>query len=232
MKPVITKMVDEYVDQTVNMYVPADTDSAHWNLIGLREYLLGFLTTDDDFTYSPEELKTVRREDIHQLLSDRIHKLYDDREKELGEELMRELERVILLRNVDTKWMDHIDAMAELKRGIGMRAYAQRDPVVEYRIEGFAMFDEMIAAIRTDTVRQLLTVRLRRETPMQRVQVAKPTTASVGDGAQEVKKTPIRRKVEVGRNDPCPCGSGKKYKNCCWEKDHQATNPSAPSDGK
>ena len=232
MKPVITKMVDEYVDQTVNMYVPADTDSAHWNLIGLREYLLGFLTTDDDFSYSPEELKAVRREDIHQLLSDRIHKLYDDREKELGEELMRELERVILLRNVDTKWMDHIDAMAELKRGIGMRAYAQRDPVVEYRIEGFAMFDEMIAAIRTDTVRQLLTVRLRRETPMQRVQVAKPTTASVGDGAQEVKKTPVRRKVEVGRNDPCPCGSGKKYKNCCWEKDHQVTNPSAPSDGK
>ncbi len=181
--------------------------------------------------------------------------------------LMRELERVVLLKNVDTKWMDHIDAMEELKRGIRLRAYAQQDPVVEYRLEGFDMFDSMIAAIREDTARMMLTLRLCRfrelppgslspiplmparpaqaraaarpqdaagtggqdsqpQTPVpppaparyiapKREQVAKPTSTSGGsDGSDSAGKT-VRKGKKVGRNDPCPCGAGKKYKKCC-----------------
>ena len=127
---------------------------------------------------------------------------------------MRELERVILLKNVDTEWMDHIDAMEELKKGINLRAYGQKDPVIEYRLEGFNMFDDMIANIRENTARMILTVQIRTKEAPKREQVAKPTgEGAVGDEPQ--KRMPVRKKKKPGRNDPCPCGSGKKYKNCC-----------------
>ena len=131
---------------------------------------------------------------------------------------MRELERVVLLRNVDTKWMDHIDDMEELKKGIYLRSYAQRDPVVEYRLEGFEMFDAMIESIREDTVRMILTVQIRQKEEPKREQVAKPVEPA-GDGTDPASKT-VRKSAsqKVGRNDPCPCGSGKKYKNCCGNK--------------
>ena len=115
---------------------------------------------------------------------------------------------------VDTKWMEHIDAMEELRKGIYLRSYGQRDPVVEYRIEGFNMFDEMVASIREDTSRMLLTMELRTEQPLQREQVAKPTGESGADDGS-VKKQPAKKIAKPGRNDPCPCGSGKKYKKCC-----------------
>ena len=131
---------------------------------------------------------------------------------------MREVERVVLLRNVDQEWMDHIDAMEQLQDGIRLRAYAQQDPVVEYRLEGFDMFDSMIAAIRENTAKMMLTVRLRKkEEAPQREQVAKETgtssAAAAGDGT--VQKQPVKKQKKPGRNDPCPCGSGKKYKKCC-----------------
>ena len=139
----------------------------------------------------------------------------------LGSELMRELERVVLLRTVDSKWMDHIDAMDELKRGIHLRAYGQHDPVVEYRKEGFDMFDQMIASIREDTSRLILTVQIKKNEEIEREQVANPTTAIHGESDGTVKKRPVRKVSKIGRNDPCPCGSGKKYKNCCLGKDGQ-----------
>ena len=120
----------------------------------------------------------------------------------------------MLLRNVDTKWMDHIDAMDELKRGISLQAYAQRDPVVEYRMVGSDMFDEMVQSIKEDTVKMMLTVRVSREAP-RREQVAQPMTASGGSSDGTLKKEPVKVGKKVGRNDPCPCGSGKKYKHCC-----------------
>ena len=147
-------------------------------------------------------------------LISRAKEKYEQREEEIGSELMRELERVVLLRNVDTKWMDHIDAMDELKRGISLQAYAQRDPVVEYRMVGSDMFDEMVQSIKEDTVKMMLTVRVSREAP-RREQVAKPVTASGGSSDGTVKKEPVKVGKKVGRNDPCPCGSGKKYKHCC-----------------
>ena len=141
---------------------------------------------------------------------------YAAKEAEITSDTMREVERVILLRNVDRHWMDHIDAMHELRQGIGLRAFAQHDPVIEYKREGFDMFEEMITAIREDTVRQLYTVRLRnKEDEPKREQVAKPTTESAGD--QTLKKQPVKKAQKVGRNDPCPCGSGKKYKHCCGQ---------------
>ncbi len=135
--------------------------------------------------------------------------------KEFGPQLMGEIERMILLKNVDTKWMSHIDDMEALKQGIGLRGLAQRDPVVEYRMEGFEMFDAMIGSIREDTIKGLLTVRVRVDDEVKREQVAKPLTAKT-DGSE--KPQPVRAQgKKVGRNDPCPCGSGKKYKKCCGQ---------------
>ncbi|MBR5089568.1 MAG: preprotein translocase subunit SecA, partial [Ruminiclostridium sp.] len=144
-------------------------------LTGLREHYAGVLTTPDDLTYTSDELNDVKKSDITETLTERAEAIYAAKEAEYGSEIMRELERVVLLRNVDQKWMDHIDAMDELKRGIYLRSMGQKDPVVEYRFEGFAMFDEMIAAIREDTARAILTARLTqdRRAP-QRVQVMRP----------------------------------------------------------
>ena len=152
-------------------------------------------------------------------LKNKADELYQ-KEQEFTSPIMREVERVVLLRNVDQEWMDHIDAMEQLQDGIRLRAYAHQDPVVEYRLEGFDMFDSMIAAIRENTAKMMLTVRLRKkEEAPQREQVAKETgtssaaTASAGD--KTVQKQPVHKQKKPGRNDPCPCGSGLKYKKCC-----------------
>ena len=160
--------------------------------------------------YTTEELNELDKKDISNFLKERGMLIYKTREADMGAETMREVERVCLLKTVDRHWMDHIDAMEELKRGIYLRSYGQKDPVVEYRFEGFAMFDEMIAAIREETVRMVLTVPVRVQRPPQREQVMKPDAPNAG------AQTPYKNKGEkIGRNDPCPCGSGKKYKNCC-----------------
>ena len=128
------------------------------------------------------------------------------------DDAMREVEKVILLQNVDKKWMDHLEAMDELKEYVGLNSYAQRDPVAMYRIQGADLFDEMVDDIKEDTVRQILSV-VPRSRPIERVQVAKPTSEGFGDGKRIVRKPATAEKI--GRNDPCPCGSGKKYKKCC-----------------
>ncbi len=170
---------------------------------------------EGDLTRLQLEGKTP--EDITDWLRERAIAVYEAKEKALGEPIMRELERVVLLRTVDEKWMDHIDAMHEFRQGIGLRAYAQADPVVEYKREGFAMFDEMIASIRNDTVRMVFIAQVRGQDAPKREAVAKVTAAGVEGGDGTVKKQPMRKTQaqKVGRNDPCPCGSGKKYKKCC-----------------
>ena len=144
-------------------------------------------------------------------VKDKIHEIYTQKEAEIGTENLRELERVIMLKIVDQRWMDHIDNMDELKNGIGLQGYGQKDPVVQYRLLGGEMFDEMNANIKEDTVKMVLTVRPGVST--QREEVAKPISTSHGDGT--VEKKPDRVDKKVGPNDPCPCGSGKKYKKCC-----------------
>ena len=210
LKSEIAKMRAESVEKTADIYLAADEDKENWNLNGLRDYYSGWLLTDGDLRFDKDEFEKLKKEDVVRIIRDRMEERYAAREKEFGEETMRELERVALLRNVDLKWMDHIDDMSDLKQGIYLRGYGQHDPVVEYRIEGFEMFDSMIEAIREDTVKMLLTVRLRAEEP-KREQVAVPMEGS-GDGT--APQRPAAKK-KVGRNDPCPCGSGKKYKHCC-----------------
>ena len=213
----IRGMIKDSIDNAFGTFM-RESISDNWNLTGLRDNYLGWLTNEHDFVYTLDELQELDKEDIHEELINRAMELYDQREAQYGEELMSELERVVLLRMVDEKWMDHIDAMEELRQSIGLRAYGQKDPVVEYRIEGFDMFDEMVVAIREDTVRLVLTVQIKREEEPKREQVAQPTMASHGDDSEE-KKQPVKVGKKPGRNDPCPCGSGKKYKKCCGMND-------------
>ncbi len=209
----IRTMAGELVGEAVDRFLLDEDIKDEWNLDGLRDSFLGWVTTGEDLRYDAEELERITKEEIKEQLRERVRERMEKREKELGPQLMRELERMILLRNVDQKWMDHIDDMEALKQGIGLRGLAQRDPVVEYRMEGFEMFDAMIASIREDTIKMLLTVQVRTGEEVKREQVAKPTTAS-SDGSE--KPQPVRTAgKKVGRNDPCPCGSGKKYKKCC-----------------
>ncbi len=216
----IISMIRESIVNNVNMYLADPHIHDDWNIDGLRDYYRGFLTFDSDFNYTTQQLGDISREEIAEELYERAMTIYKEREEQIGSELMRELERVILLRTVDSKWMDHIDAMEELQKGIHLRAYGQHDPVVEYRTEGFDMFDEMISSIREDTSRLVLTFQINQNEGVQRKEVAKVTGASHG-GDGTVKKKPVRKVQKVGRNDPCPCGSGKKYKNCCLLKEGQ-----------
>ena len=218
LKESILSMMDETVDSAMAMYMPEGVEPDHWNMEGFRNYFIG-LIAGSLLELEDDELKKVDRKELGEQIKEKVHQLYAKREEELGENITRELERVVLLKQVDTKWMDHIDAMDELKKGISLRSYGQKDPVVEYRIEGFDMFDEMIAGIREETVKILLLAPFRKpNAPMpqeapKREQVAQPTATS-SDGT--VTPATIRRQgKKVGRNDPCPCGSGKKYKNCC-----------------
>ena len=205
----IQDMMDKSIEEAVDMYC-SDTVAENWNLDGLRSHFMNLYVMDSDLRYTTDELNSISKKDIVEFLKDRAHLIYKTREADMGSEAMREVERVCLLKTVDRHWMDHIDAMEELKRGIYLRSYGQKDPVVEYRFEGFAMFDEMIAAIREETVRLVLTVPVRVQRPIQREQVMQPDAPNAGS------QTPYKNKGgKVGRNDPCPCGSGKKYKNCC-----------------
>ena len=214
----IRAMVEESIRENAAMYLSGETP-AEWNLSALRGKYYGLLTDDESFQYSEEELATLQPEDITGSLCQKALALYEEKEALFGNDAFREVERVILLRNVDRHWMEHIDAMDELKGYVGLNSYAQRSPISEYRLQGADMFDEMVAAIREDTVRMILSVKPQ-PSPMQRVEVAKVTSAGHGGASGGVKPAPqrpqpVRTEKKVGRNDPCPCGSGKKYKNCC-----------------
>ena len=213
-KDSIINMIKDTITETVNLYLFDDEVHDDWNLQGLRDHFMGMLTTEDDLRYEGDELSEITREEIADTLIQRAMQIYEEREKEFGSETMREIERVVLLRTVDSKWMQHIDDMEELKQGIYLRAYGQKNPVVEYRIEGFDMFDEMIRAIREETSRLVLSVQLKKDEAPQREQVAKPTSENLGASGE--KSTTVTKK-KVGRNEPCPCGSGKKYKRCCGQ---------------
>lgn len=210
LKGYISQMIEDTVKNTINTYLPESHDKKDWNVMGLREYYLCQMLGDD---YIPTENEKIDRKAVSEEMLKRTLAHYEKREQEFGEEFQRELERVILLQVVDKKWIDHIDAMDELKKGISLRSYGQKDPVVEYRIEGFDMFDYMIEDIREETIRLVLTAQIKRnEEEPKREQVAKPIEES-SDGS--MKNQPIRTGEKVGRNDPCPCGSGLKYKKCC-----------------
>ena len=218
----IMSMVDDTIARAVHAAIGEHAVIEPQMVEQARRPFIGVFLRPEDCTFTPEECDDLTAAQLTNVLCDQAHKVYEAKEQALGAPIMRELERVVLLKNVDTKWMDHIDAMTELRNGIGLRAYGQHDPVIEYKREGFDMFDAMIDAIREDTVRMifLAQVRTRGEEP-KREQVAKETAAAgASDGS--VKAEPKRVGKKVGPNDPCPCGSGKKYKKCCYLK---ADNP-------
>ena len=212
----IRKMITDTITEAVDTFLQGDA-SEHWDFAGLREHYKGILTSPEDFDYSEKELKALKKDDVCDMLCERASNLYEEKAELLGEERFRELERAILLQNVDRNWMDHIDAMDDLKDTIRLQSYAQRDPVNEYRILGADMFDAMVDDIRNKTVRMILSITLR--TPdVKRVQLAKPLQEGFeGAVKKQPKRVNITKKAEasVGRNDLCPCGSGKKYKKCC-----------------
>lgn len=250
----VLKMVSDSIDTSIKHYLP-EGPRENWNYQSLIEYYRGWVITDEEkYKLTADELEGMEAEEIGQHIVDDALAIFKANEELLPAETIREMERVYLLKAVDTHWMDHIDAMDQLKSGIRLRSYGQHDPVVEYRLEGFDMFDEMIENIREDTMKMMLIMPKRvyeiqkrqeaieaarkaaekqaaaahqvmlnngeekpKENPVQaalkREQVAKPTQTS-GDGTDTANKT-VRKGKKVGRNDPCPCGSGKKYKKCC-----------------
>ena len=251
----ILKMIDDTIDTSIKHYLP-EGPRENWNVQSLKDYYNGWIIRDEDkYNFDIEDLEDMESDEIKQMLVDDALEIYRENEELLDEVTIREMERVYLLKNVDTHWMDHIDNMEQLKSGIRLRSYGQHDPVVEYRIEGFDMFDEMIENIREDTVKLMLVmpkrvyeIQKRQEAieaarkaaekqaaaahqvilnngekqqqqpnavqaALRREQVAKPTMTS-SDGTDTANKT-VRKGKKIGRNDPCPCGSGKKYKKCC-----------------
>ena len=210
----IVSMIEGSIRAVVAQYTADDEDHTQWNMEGLRSYYAGWLLEPDAWQFTPQQLEDMERDALEQDLIARAAALYEAKEQQYGDTLMREAERVILLGTVDRYWMDHIDNMDELRRGIHLRSIGQYDPVVVYRNEGFEMFEQMVAAIREDTARAMLRLQIRSDEEPKRQQVAKITGTSGGDGSD--KKRPVRNAdKKVGRNDPCPCGSGKKYKQCC-----------------
>ncbi len=209
-KESILKMLGEVTESAILRFT-GETDVADdWNLEGLINYLESLYIPQGALEISRDELEFITKEELKEKALNIGYELYEQREAEFGSDNMRELERVVLLQVVDRKWMDHIDDMDQLRNGINLRAYAQRDPVIEYKFEGFNMFEEMISAIGEDTVRFIYHARI--EAPPEREQVAEPTSA--GLAGENTNKT-VKKAEKIGRNDPCPCGSGKKYKKCC-----------------
>ena len=212
MRDVIYKMITDIVDNTVDMVVGEDTDSEEWDVKELNQLLLPIIPFQK---ITREKVAGLKKNNLKQTLKEEAVKLYEAKEAEFPEpEAIRELERVILLKVIDRKWMDHIDDMEQLRQGISLQAYGQKDPLVEYKMSGYDMFDGMTANIQEDTVKLLLHVKV--EQKVEREQVAKVTGTNKDDS---LAKAPVKRaEAKVYPNSPCPCGSGKKYKQCCGRK--------------
>ena len=207
-KSAVVNMIYECIDEACDRYLGNTDVHDDWNLDGLREYLRGWLVGDSDLHFTTEELGNTSKQEVAESLKEKADKIYDEREAEFGSELMREVERVILLRTVDKHWMEHIDAMDEMRKGIGLVAYGHHDPVQEYRNQGCDRFNAMTESIREETARAILSVRVRKNEEIKREKVAEET----GTGE---KGNTVRGKGAVSKNAPCPCGSGLKYKRCC-----------------
>ncbi|WP_082233367.1 preprotein translocase subunit SecA [Halobacillus massiliensis] len=211
LREIVEQMIKSTVNQTVMAHTQEELDE-DWNLEAIVDYLKANLLEEGDITV--EDLKGKDPEEMEELILQKVKERYDEKEAELSEDQMREFEKVILLRTVDQKWMDHIDQMDQLRQGIHLRAYGQNDPLREYQFEGFNMFEKMVASIDEEVAKYVMKAQIRNN--LQRQEVAKGATAVSGgqESKQPKKKTPFVKKDSVGRNDPCPCGSGKKYKNC------------------
>ena len=211
MRDVILKMVADIVEHAVDMAIAEDSTADTWDLNELNSLLLPIVPLEP-VVLSDQQRQTMKKKELSHMLKEKAVKLYEAKEAEFPEaEQIREIERVILLKVIDNKWMSHIDDMDQLRQGIGLQAYGQRDPLVEYKMSAYEMFDGMTAAVKEDTVRILFHIRV--EQKVEREPAAKVTGTNRDES---LSKAPVRKTVQkIYPNDPCPCGSGKKYKQCC-----------------
>ena len=214
----VAHMMELVAERHVHAAFGEQPHISHSDFLTLASHFENICYPKGGWTYTDEQLATLTREQAQADLLQKMQDFYAKKEAALTAPVMRELERVVTLRVVDEYWMDHLDAMTDLRQGIGLRAYGQTDPVVEYKREGYEMFEAMIDAIREEIVRRMFLVQIKPQTEIKREKVAKITSEG-GAGDKTVKRQPTVRKAKIGRNDPCPCGSGKKYKNCCLDKD-------------
>ena len=214
----VAHMMEVVAERNVNAAFGEQAHISRSDFLSLLSHFDGICFPKGAWSYTDEALSTLTKEQAAADLLAIMKTYYQKKEAVLTSPVMRELERVVTLRVVDEYWMDHLDAMTDLRQGIGLRAYGQNDPVVEYKREGYEMFENMIDSIREEIVRRMFLVQVKPQTEIKREKVAKVTSEG-GAGDKTVKRQPQVRKAKVGRNDPCPCGSGKKYKNCCLDKD-------------
>ncbi len=207
----IHNMIEDLIKKQVEYYLDDEVVHDNWDIDGLRDYFNGWILDTGDLRYSTRELADISREEIEDFIMGKAADIYKKREEAFGETVMREVERVMLLRTVDEHWMEHIDNMDQLKEGMGLRAYGQHNPVVEYRNEGTDMFNDMIESIKDETVKRVMTVVVKREEDVKREKVAQESDT----GSDGTTDRTVRGKGAVSKNAPCPCGSGKKYKRCC-----------------
>lgn len=211
LRDIVETMISTSLERNVAAFASASTDEEEWNLPGLIDYVNGNLLHEGDITL--DSLRGKDSEEITEMIFAKVKERYNEKEEILQSEQMREFEKVIVLRAVDSKWIDHIDAMDQLRQGIHLRAYGQIDPLREYQQEGFAMFEHMIAAVEEDVAKYIMKAEIRNN--LERQEVAKGQAVNPKEEGEKVKKKPVVKQINVGRNDPCICGSGKKYKNCC-----------------
>ncbi|WP_163152286.1 preprotein translocase subunit SecA [Anoxybacillus sp. MB8] len=210
LRDIVEKMIQSVIERVVRMHTPEDEMPEEWNVQAIVDYVQANLLYEGDVTIN--DLRGKDPEEMIEFIWNKVRARYDEKESRIPAEQMREFERVIVLRAVDMKWMEHIDAMEQLRQGIHLRAYGQIDPLREYQMEGYAMFEAMIASIEEEVARYIMKAEI--ENNLERQEVAKGEAVHPKEG-EEVKRKPVKKAVEVGRNDPCPCGSGKKYKHCC-----------------
>ncbi|TKC17059.1 preprotein translocase subunit SecA [Robertmurraya kyonggiensis] len=211
LRDILENMILSSLSRHVEAFTPRHDDPETWNLQGLIDYVNGNLLHEGDVTV--DNIRGKDTDEIIDLIFAKVKENYDEKENQLAEEQMREFEKVVLLRAVDSKWIDHIDQMDQLRQGIHLRAYGQIDPLREYNREGFAMFEEMVLAIEDDAAKYVMKAEIRNN--LEREEVAKGQAVNPKEDGEKVKKKPVVKAMDVGRNDPCICGSGKKYKNCC-----------------
>ncbi|WP_143414956.1 preprotein translocase subunit SecA [Geobacillus sp. E263] len=211
LRGIIEKMIQSVIERVVNAHTPKEELPEEWNLKGIIDYVNANLLPEGDVTVN--DLRGKEPEEMIELIWEKVKARYDEKEQQIPPEQMREFERVIVLRAVDMKWMDHIDAMEQLRQGIHLRAYGQIDPLREYQMEGYAMFENMIASIEEEVAKYIMKAEI--HSNLERQEVAKGEAVHPKEGEGEVKRKPYRKAVRIGRNDPCICGSGKKYKHCC-----------------
>ncbi len=210
MRELVESMIEQAVEQNVAIFTQHENKD-EWNLKAIEDYATNNLLHEGDVT--ADALTGKSAEEIVAYILAKVTERYDEKEQEMTPERMREFEKVILLRSIDTKWIDHIDAMDQLRQGIHLRAYGQNDPLREYQQEGFHMFEEMMASVRDDVAKYAMKAEIRSNLEREEVAQGQAVNPKEEEGGK-VKKQPMRKKEEVGRNEPCPCGSGKKYKNC------------------